>query len=123
VFRSLPEVKPPGCFSAWPDYLHSFADKVGQEPRMRRPRPGPRQITEADEALLWLRWVDKDIAQILWVRANRKAWKGICWEHGIGRATANRRHESGLAVIVWRLNGKRVPSKRSREFVVAKAAP
>jgi len=90
---------------------------------MRRPRPGPRQITEADEALLWLRRVDKDIAQILWVRANRKAWKGICWEHGIGRATANRRHESGLAVIVWRLNGKRVPSKRSREFVVAKAAP
>jgi hypothetical protein len=25
----------------------------------------------------------------------------------------------GLAVIVWRLNGKSAPAKRSREFVVA----
>ena len=90
---------------------------------MRHPRPGPRQITEADEALLWLRWVDKDITQILCARANRKVWKGIFWEHGIGRATANRGHEYGLAVIVWRLNGKRVPAKRSRAFVVAKSSP
>ena len=40
---------------------------------MRRPRPGPRQINEAEEALLWLRSLERDIAQILWVRANRKA--------------------------------------------------
>jgi len=99
----------------------SFADKVGQEPQMRRPRPGPRQITEAEEALLWLRWLDKDIGQILWARANRKAWKGICREHGVSRATANRRWEYGLAVIVWRLNGKRVPKRRSMQFVVSKA--
>ena len=78
-------------------------------------------ITEADEALLWLRWLDKDIAQILWARANRKAWKGICWEHGISRATANRRHEYGLSVIVWRLNGRRPPACRSMRFVASKA--
>ena len=52
VFRTLPGVMPQGYFNAWPEYFHSFADKVGQEPQMRRPRPGPRQITEAEEALL-----------------------------------------------------------------------
>jgi hypothetical protein len=27
----------------------------------------------------------------------------------------------GIAVIVWRLNGRRVPKKRSMEFVVRRA--
>ncbi|MCE8537930.1 hypothetical protein KBY27_10720 [Ruegeria pomeroyi] len=121
VFAQLPAVKPQGYFNAWPEYFHSFADQVGQEPQMRRPRPSPRQITEAEEAMLWLRWVDKDIGQILWARANRKQWKHITWEHGISRATAHRRHEYGLAVIALRLNGKRVPTKRSMEFVIGRA--
>ena len=121
VMKSLPAVRPQGYFNAWPEYFHCFADQVGQEARMRKPLPSPRMITEADAAMLWLRWVDKDIAQILWARANRKAWKGICWEHGISRAAANRRHEYGLAVIVWRLNGKTPPRKRSMQYVIQRA--
>lgn len=121
VMKSLPAVRPQGYFNAWPEYVHSFGDQVGQEPRMRRPLPSPRMITEADAAMLWLRWLEKDIAQILWARANRKAWKGICWERGISRPAANRRHEYGLAVIVWRLNGRLPSPKRSRRFVVENA--
>ena len=118
VFAQLPAVKPTGYFNAWPEYFHSFADKVGQEPQMRRPRPGPRQITEAEEAMLWLRWLEKDDARLVWLRANRTQWKPICWELGISRATANRRWQYGIAVIVWRLSGKRVPRKRSMGFVI-----
>jgi hypothetical protein len=121
VFAQLPAVRPQGYFNAWPEYFHSFADQVGQEPQMRRPRPSPRQITEAEEAMLWLRWLEKDDAQIVWLRANRTPWKPICWELGISRATANRRWQYGIAVIVWRLNGRRVPGKRSMEFVVGRA--
>ena len=121
VMKSLPSVRPQGYFNAWPEYFHTFADQVGQEPRMRKPLPSPRMISEADAAMLWLRWLDKDIAQILWARANRKAWKGICWEHGISRAAANRRHEYGLAVIIWRLNGKTPPRKRSMQYVTQRA--
>ncbi len=121
VFRTLPGVMPQGFFNAWPEYFHSFADHVDQEPRMRRPRPGPRQITEADEALLWLRWLEPADARLLWLRADRKPWKLICWEIGISRATANRRWHYGIAVIVWRLNGRRVPRKRSMKVVIAKA--
>jgi Domain of unknown function (DUF6362) len=62
VFSMLPEGKPQGYFNAWPEYFHSFADKVGQQPKMRRPRPSPRQITQAEETLLWLRWLDPDDA-------------------------------------------------------------
>ncbi len=63
MFRALPGVKPQGYFNAWPEYVHSFADKVGQEPRMRRPLPGPRQITQAEETLLWLRWLEVEDAR------------------------------------------------------------
>jgi hypothetical protein len=121
VMKSLPAVRPQGYFNAWPEYFHGFADQVGQEPRMRKPLPSPRMISEADAAMLWLRWIERDIARILWARANRKAWKGICWEHGISRAAANRRHEYGLAVIVWRLNGKTPPKKRSMQYVIQRA--
>ena len=40
---------------------------------------------------------------------------------GIARATAHRRWEYGLGVITWRLNGRRVPTKRSRRYVVERA--
>ena len=121
VMRQMPGVRPQGFFNAWPEYFHTFADQVGQEPRMRRPRPSPREITQAEEAMLWLRWLEVDDARLVWARAEGTAWKPICWQFGISRATANRRWQYGLAIIVWRLNGKRVPGKRSMEFVVAKA--
>ena len=121
VFAQLPAVKPQGYFNAWPEYFHSFADKVGQEPRMRRPLPSPRMITEAEEALLWLRWLEKDDARIVWLRANGTPWKKVGWEVGLSRPAANRHWQYGLAVITWRLNGKRVPKKRSKRFVVENA--
>ena len=80
VFRTLPGVMPQGFFNAWPEYFHSFADKVGQEPQMRQPR-----------------------------------------EMGISRATANRRWQYGIAVMVWRLNGKSVHERLSRQHVISKA--
>ena len=76
VMRALPGVKPQGYFNAWPEYLHSFGDKVGQEPRMRRPRPGPRQISQAEETLLWLRWLEVEDARLVWAAGQRHAMEG-----------------------------------------------
>jgi hypothetical protein len=121
VFARLPSVRPQGHFSAWPEYFHSFGDQVGQEARMRRPRPSPRDITQAEEALLWLRWLEQDDARIVWLRANGTPWKKIGWEVGLSRPAANRHWQYGLALITWRLNGRLPSSKRSRRFVVENA--
>ena len=121
VFAQLPAVRPQVFFNAWPDYRHSFADQVGQEPRVRRPRPSPRMITEAEEALLWLRWLEKDDARIVWLRANNVEWKRISWEVGLSRPAANRHHEYGIALITWRLWGRVPSSKRSKRFVIENA--
>lgn len=121
VMRQMPGVMPQGFFNAWPEYFHSFADKVGQEPRMRRPRPSPRQITQAEEAMLWLRWLEKSDARIVWLRANGEPWKKITWEIGVSRPAANRHWQYGIALITWRLNGRVPSAKRSRRFVVENA--
>ena len=55
-----------------------------------------------------------------WVaRSDRTPWKAICWQFGIACATANRRYQYRLSVIAWRLNGRRVPRKRSRQFMIS----
>jgi len=118
VMRAQPRVGPQGTFNAWPAYFHEFADKVGQQPEMRRPLPSPRAVTEAEEAMLWLRWLEVDDARLVWARVSGAEWKAITWRFGISRATATRRWVYALSVIVWRLNGKRVPKKRSMQFVI-----
>ncbi|SLN77581.1 DUF6362 family protein [Roseisalinus antarcticus] len=121
VFAQLPGVKPTGYFNAWPEYFHSFADHVGQEPETRRPRPTPRQITEAEEAMLWLRWLERDDARIVWLRARGKPWKKITWEIGLSRPAANRHWQYGVALITWRLHGRMPSSRRSKRFVIDNA--
>jgi hypothetical protein len=88
---------------------------------MRRPRPSPRQITEAEEALLWLRWLEKDDARIVWLRANRTPWKKIGRELGLSRPAANRHWQYGIALITSRLNTKLPPATRSLSHVVGGA--
>ncbi|WP_136646555.1 DUF6362 family protein [Tabrizicola sp. YIM 78059] len=121
VMRQMPGVRPQGFFNAWPEYFHTFADQVGQEPRMRRPRPSPRQITQAEEAMLWLRWLEVEDARLVWARADGMAWKPICWQFGLSRTAATKRWQYGLAVITWRLNGRVPSSRRSQQFVIENA--
>ena len=67
VMRSMPPVRPQGYVSAWPEYVSTFADQVEQEPRMTKPLPSPRMITQADEAMLWLRWVVVTSRKVVWL--------------------------------------------------------
>ena len=122
VMRRLPPVKVQGYFNAWPEHRHSFGDKVGQEEgRTRAPAPSPQAISRAEATLLWLRWLELEDARLIWERAQGTRWKPICWRFGISRATAHRRWEYGLSVIVWRLNGKRPHLRRGKRHVVARA--
>ena len=119
VMRRLPPVRVPGYFNTWPSMMVEFADCVGREPRpMRLPPPSSIAITRMEEALAWLRWLERDDVKLVWARSERTPWKAICCRFGISRATANRRHQYALSLIAWRLNGRRPPTKRSRDFLI-----
>jgi len=122
VMRRLPPVRIGGYFNTWPAMFTEFADRVGQEPRaMRLPPPSASTITRMEEALEWLRWLDPDDVKLVWSRAELTPWKAICWRFGISRATGNRRWQYALSVIAWRLNGRKVPGKRSKRSIVVGA--
>ena len=122
VLKRLPEQKVQGYFNVWPEMVQSFADLVGQTPEpMRRPPPSAASISRMDETMVWMNYLAVEDARLLWMRAERKHWKEICWGFGVSRSTAIRRHKFALSVIALRLNGLPVPSKRSRSFVIKSA--
>ena len=122
VLKRLPEQKVQGYFNVWPEMVQSFADMVGQTPEpMRRPPPSPASISRMDETLTWMNHLDAEDARLVWMRAERTPWKGICWRFGVSRSTAIRRWRFALSVLALRLNGQRVSTKRSRSFVIRNA--
>jgi hypothetical protein len=122
VMRRLPDVRVPGYFSTWPTVLREFADLIGQQPMpMRRPQPSAEAIGRMEEALEWLRWLKPDDAKLVWMRAQGVRWREVCHHFGIARATAHRRLEYTLLVIVWRLERRPLPQKWSRRYLRERA--
>ena len=123
VLARLPEKRLQGFVSAWPEVVRSFWESYGmQEPVLKRPWPSPASIDRMEETLGWIKYLAPEDGRLVWARAEGAPWKAVCWRFGIARATAHRRWRYGLSVIALRLNGRPVPAKRSRTFVVDQAA-
>ncbi len=124
VLSRLPEEKVQGYFSAWPEIVRSIHDAFGwHDPVMKRPWPSPASIDRMEEALTWIRFLELEDGKLVWARVEKTPWKQICWQFGITRTTANRRWQYGIAVITLRLNGRRVATRRSIEYVIEQAKP
>jgi hypothetical protein len=122
VMKRLPEVRVPGHFNTWPKILHEFADLVGQAPpHLKRPPPSSDAISRMEETLGWLAWLEPIDRKIVWLRASGERWKAVCWKVGFSRAAAHQHWLYALCVISLRLNGARVPGKRSKVHVIERA--
>ncbi|MCA3182105.1 MAG: hypothetical protein IOB85_02440 [Methylobacterium sp.] len=118
VLKRLPAERRRGYFNVWPQIVHDFADKVGQEPRPMRVLPSPAAISRMEETLSWTVGLDPIDGKIVWMRAHGERWKAICWSVGMQRSAAHEHWLYALCVIAWRLNGRRVPGKRSRRYII-----
>lgn len=118
VLKQLPEPRLSGYFSTWPAVLHSFADKVGQEPRPMRILPSPQAIDRMEETLNWTADLDPIDGKIIWLRAYGTRWKDVCWTVGLQRSAANQHWLYGLSVISLRLNRRRFNRNLSKQAVI-----
>jgi hypothetical protein len=118
VLKRLPEPRRQGYFSTWPEMVHSFADKVGQEPKPMRVLPSPQAISRMEETLTWTACLDPVDGKIVWMRAYGERWKTICWTAGLQRSAANERWLYALCVIAMKLNHQPLPKNRPRRYVV-----
>jgi len=52
------------------------------------------------------------------MRAFGERWKTICWTVGLQRSAAHEHWLYALCVIVWRLNRRHIPKRRSKRYVI-----
>ena len=121
VLKRLPADRRRGYFNVWPQIVHDFADKVGQEPRPMRVLPSPAAISRMEETLSWTVGLDPIDGKIVWMRAHGERWKAICWSVGMQRSAAHEHWLYALCVIAFRLNGRRLNRKHSKRHVIAQA--
>ena len=118
VLKRLPETRRQGYFSTWPEIIHDFADKVGQEPRQLRFLPSAAAISRMEETLGWTVGLDPIDGKIVWLRASGERWKSICWTVGLQRSAAHEHWLYALCVIAFRLNGRRFKRNLSKREVI-----
>jgi hypothetical protein len=121
VLKRLPADRRRGYFNVWPQIVHDFADKVGQEPRPMRVLPSPAAISRMEETLSWTVGLDPIDGKIVWMRAHGERWKAICWSVGMQRSAAHEHWLYALCVIAFRLNGRRLNRNHSKRHVIAQA--
>jgi hypothetical protein len=87
TLRRLPPVKVQGFKSNWPEVLRDVHEAYGWDgARVRLGPPTARQITEMDEALRWLMWLERYEVRLVWLRASCVRWKVIERRLGFSRA-------------------------------------
>ena len=118
VLRRLPEPRRHGYFSTWPEIVHSFADKVGQEPKPMRVSPSPQDISRMEETLTWTDCLEPIDGKIVWMKAHGERWKNICWPVGLCRAAAHQHWHYGLSLIALTLNRRPFNRRLSMRKVI-----
>ena len=121
VLNRLPADRLRGYFNVWPQIVHDFADKVGQEAKPMRVLPSPAAISRMEETLSWTVGLDPIDGKIVWMRAHGERWKAICWAVGMQRSAAHEHWLYALCVIAFRLNGRRLNRNHSKRHVIAQA--
>jgi hypothetical protein len=104
TLRCLPGAVPKAMLCSWPaiirDYWELYCDS---DPLPRRRSATPKQVTEMDEALLWMHWLDPKAAKVVWMRACHIRWRVIAERMHMSERGARQYRSNALATIAARL--------------------
>lgn len=70
TLRYMPSAKVRGYFNTWPEVIHSEIELLQQEPQYQRYRPSAASISEMEQTLIWIIWIDEPgTRKLIWSRA------------------------------------------------------
>ncbi|MBF0423764.1 MAG: hypothetical protein HQL77_17895 [Magnetococcales bacterium] len=102
-------LKPVGYGSSWPDIIHEFSEAYGyNDLAVRLGPPTADAITRMDETMEWLRWLESDQVQLVWLHAEGVPRKVIMAKLGVQRTRVWEMWASALTIIVTMLNRKKM---------------
>lgn len=91
--------------AAWPDVVRLGMEAHGYVAPSRRPaQPTPAAVSRADEAVLWLLWLDDEARRVVWARASKIPWRRLEDMDGRSHTTLRRIEAGGLDALCRRLN-------------------
>ena len=111
-------LRPKGYSSSWPDILQDLNEACSADDVKVHPGPPtPEAITRMDEALSWLRWIDKNQSRLVWLHASGMPRKRICAVVGLSPDKAWRLWAAALMTIASAINASKkvLPPKESKE--------
>lgn len=130
IERTAGRVGPKQYGNSWPPMMREFADLVAQEEAQEGERdreqnrivlqPTARQITQAEEALTWRRYVTEAQALAalnIWLRCKAlriRSWQKEAVRRGFSRETAKRRLTRAFVLIAVGLSREGKPIEEAR---------
>ena len=83
----------------WPDHLYSQREIAWAESRQLKIPALPEDVTQAEQALHWITWVDETQRHLIWMRAEGIPWRRIEGLICLPRTTAQRQYDKALLKI------------------------
>lgn len=94
-----------GAGGTMPDVVYSRWElQRGMPTRMRDALPEPSRVSDAEEALRWLLWIENPRRTVVMARSAGAKWREICNGVEITPPTAHKYFREGLEAIAARLN-------------------
>lgn len=99
VMKLLPPVKVQGYRSTMPDIIYTPQELIFMDKKPIKIRPTSEQITQMDEVLEWLEFLEPWERKLVWKRGARIPWKVLSYEFGLHRSNLCRHYEKALVKI------------------------
>lgn len=112
--RRLPPVRVQGYFNTWPAIVRQPWERYADEDRVFHFPPDPAAIDRTEETIRWVFWLTEEQRHLVWMRAEDRQWRDICWRFGCDRTTAWRRWQKALTLVVIQLNAQADPKRAPR---------
>lgn len=107
TLHRLPNEHYLGYSRVWLEVVRTPREMARHEPEPIRLAATPRQVTEMEETMAWLHWLNPLQRKFIWLRADRYSWREIAKKTGFPKTSAQLYWKRALEQVVEHLQAQR----------------